>query len=290
MAALTFPELKTFFEGSTAAPAARALLEHFATPQDLAAAPTEHVTEVLRSVHAYSHATRAAELQALAQATAGVPTLTHHQWRQAWLIKQLSVLETARQELVDEVALATATHPHTRIIESLPVKSPIWTATLIGAIGDIGRFSNVGQFKAYLGWSPQLTRSGSSIDKSELAKTGVRPARNALGQMTVIMLSPTIRATPFREVYQRLAGRGMRPASALGHGAGKLSVVLYGMVKNLTPYDEDKHRRQLGLIECTDQTSSTPVDVSLEVVDLAESQHDLVPDDPSVTAELQLGL
>ena len=151
MAALTFPELKTFFKGSTAAPAARALLEHFATPQDLAAASTEHVTEVLRSVHAYGHATRAAELQALAKATAGVPTLTHHQWRQGWLIKQLSVLEGARKELVDEVALATATHPYTRIIESLPVKSPIWTATLIGAIGDIGRFSNVSQFKATWG-------------------------------------------------------------------------------------------------------------------------------------------
>jgi predicted dehydrogenase len=119
MAALTFPELKTFFKGSTAAPAARALLEHFATPQDLAAASTEHVAEVLRSAHAYSHATRAAELQALAQATAGVPTLTHHQWREAWLITQLSVVERARQELVDEVALASATHPYTRIIESL---------------------------------------------------------------------------------------------------------------------------------------------------------------------------
>jgi len=123
-----------------------------------------------------------------------------------------------------------------------------------------------------------------------LAKTGVRPARNALGQMTVIMLSPTIRATPFREVYQRLTGRGMRPASALGHVAGKLSVVLYGMLKNMTSYDEDKHRRQLGLVEFTNRTSSTPVDVSLEVVDLAESQRDLVPDDPSVTAELQLAL
>ena len=119
MAALTFPELKTFFKGSTAAPAARALLEYFATPQELATASTEHVAEVLRSAHAYSHATRAAELQALARATAGVPTLTHHQWRQAWLIKQLSVVERARRELVDEVALATATHPYTQVIESL---------------------------------------------------------------------------------------------------------------------------------------------------------------------------
>ncbi len=290
MAALTFPELKTFFKGSTAAPAARALLEYFATPQELATASTEHVAEVLRSAHAYSHATRAAELQALARATAGVPTLTHHQWRQAWLIKQLSVVERARQELVEEVALATATHPYTRVIESLPVKSPIWTATLIGAIGDVDRFSNVNQFKAYLGWSPQLTRSGSSVDHSELAQTGVRPARNVLGQMTVIMLSPTIRGTPFREVYQRLTGRGMRPASALGHVAGKLSVVLYGMLKNMTPYDQDKHRRQLGLVQSADQPGSPPVDVSLELVDLADSRSDLVDDDLTGAGEPQLGL
>jgi Transposase IS116/IS110/IS902 family len=83
-----------------------------------------------------------------------VPTLTHHKWRQGWLIKQLSVLEKARQELVEQVAHATASHPYAQISESLPVKSPIWTATLIGAIGDVHRFSNVGQFKAYLGWYP----------------------------------------------------------------------------------------------------------------------------------------
>jgi hypothetical protein len=108
--------------------------------------------------------------------------------------------------------------------------------------------------------------------------------------MTVIMLSSTIRATPFRAVYQRLTDRGMRPASALGHVAGKLSVVLYGMLNNMAPYDEDKHRRQLGLVEFTDQTSSTPVDVSLAVVDLADSHTDLVADDPSVTAEHQHAL
>ena len=100
-------------------------------------------------------------------------------------------------------------------------------------MGDIGRFTTVSQFKAYLGWYPQLSRSGSSIDSSELAKRGVRPARSVLGQMTVIMLSSTIRSNPFRDVYQRLTARGMRPAAALGHVAGKLSVVLYGMLKNM---------------------------------------------------------
>jgi transposase len=278
MAAVTFPELKTFFKGSTAAPAARALLQHFATPQDLAAATIEEVTEVLRSAHAYRHAARAAELQDLAQATSGAPTLTHHQWRQGWLITQLTLLESARQDLVDQVALATASHPYARIIDSLPVKSPIWTATLIGAIGDIARFSNVNQFKAYLGWYPQLNRSGSSIESSELAKRGVRPARNVLGQMIVIMLSSTIKPNPFRDVYQRLTARGMRPAAALGHVAGKLSVVLYGMLKNMKPYDERKHREQLGLLRDADQVTSATVEVSLELVDLADADTDLFED------------
>ena len=286
LAAVTFPELKTFFKGSTAAPAARALLEHFASPQHLAAAPTEHVADVLRSAHAYSHAARAAELQAMARTTSGVPTLTHHQWRQGWLIKQLELLENARQDLVDQVAHATATHPYARIIESLPVKSPIWTATLIGAIGDVGRFTTVSQFKAYLGWFPQLSRSGSSTDSSELAKRGVRPARNVLGQMTVIMLSSTIRSNPFRDVYQRLTTRGMRPAAALGHVAGKLSVVLYGMLKTMTPYDERKHREQLGLLTAAEQPSSTPVEVALELVDLVDQQADLA-EEPTNTDDLR---
>lgn len=286
LAAVTFPELKTFFKGSTAAPAARALLEHFASPQHLAAAPTEHVADVLRSAHAYSHAARAAELQAMARTTSGVPTLTHHQWRQGWLIKQLELLENARQDLVDQVAHATATHPYARIIESLPVKSPIWTATLIGAIGDIGRFTTASQFKAYLGWYPQLSRSGSSTDSSELAKRGVRPARHVLGQMTVIMLSSTIRSNPFRDVYQRLTTRGMRPAAALGHVAGKLSVVLYGMLKTMTPYDERKHREQLGLLTAAEQPSSTPVEVALELVDLVDQQTDLA-EEPTNTDDLR---
>jgi transposase len=289
MAAVTFPELKTFFKGSTAGPAARVLLENFATPQHLAGASTDYVAEVLRSAHAYRHAARAAELQELARTTSGAPTLTHHQWRQGWLIKQLSLLENARQDLVDQVALATATHPYTRIIESLPVKSAIWTATLIGAIGDIDRFRTSSQFKAYLGWYPQLSRSGSSIDSSELAKRGVRPARNVLGQMTVIMLSPTIRSNAFRAVYQRLTARGMRPAAALGHVAGKISTVLYGMLKTMTPYDEHDHRKQLGLLSEADQTSSSSVDVALELVDLVSSNTDLV-ESGQENADLEIGL
>jgi len=210
--AATFPELKTFFRDSTASPSARALLAKFPTPQDLAAASADEIGDVLRTTRSYRHAKRAAELRDLAQASAGVRMLTQQHWRQGWIIRQLDVLDEARQELIEQVERISAAHRYTLIIESLPVKSPIWTATLIAVIGDVSRFHNYAEFRAYLGWSPQVERSGSSLDSSKLAKSGVRLSRKVLGQMVMIMLTPVIRATPFRVHYERLTARGMRPA------------------------------------------------------------------------------
>src|SRR5262249_2589719 len=82
IAAATFPEFKTFFRGSTASSAARALLAQFPTPESLAEADTEDVSNVLRSARAYKHAKRAGELQQLARSSAGALLLSHHQWRQ----------------------------------------------------------------------------------------------------------------------------------------------------------------------------------------------------------------
>jgi transposase len=266
--AATFPELKTFFRDSTASPTARALLASFPTPQDLAAATTDEVGDVLRAARSYRHAKRAAELQELARASAGVRMLTQQHWRQGWIIKQLDVLDEARQDLIEQVQRISVTHRYAPIIESLPVKSPIWTATLIAVIGDISRFRNYAEFRAYLGWSPQVERSGSSLDSSKLAKSGVRLSRKVLGQMVMIMLAPVIRTTPFRAYYERLTARGMRPAKAMGHVAGKLSVVLYSMLKTMTPYDEIKHRRALGLVPVQETVVEATVEAPLDLVEL----------------------
>src|SRR5438132_14265418 len=80
-----------------------------------------------------------------------------------------------------------------------------------------------------------------------LARGGVRIARGALGQMALILLAPNVRDTPFREDYRRMVARHVRPATATGHLAGKLSTVLYGMLRTMTIYDETKHRREMGL-------------------------------------------
>src|SRR6266702_3733145 len=274
IAAATFPEFKTFFRDSTAGSAARALLTHFPTPQTLVNAATDDVAEVLHSARAYSHAKRAAELQDLARSSAGAVMLSHHQWRQGWIIRQLDALEAGRAELLEQIRQVLGKHPYARIIESLPVKSPVWTATLIAVIGDIERFQDHRQFKRYLGWTPEIAKSGSSVDKSKLARGGVRIARGALGQMALILLTPHVRNTLFREDYRRMVARHVRPATATGHLAGKLSTVLYGMLRTMAPYDEAKHRREMGLPPLNDvnRPAEAPLEIERDLVDQIELQ------------------
>src|SRR5271157_1882240 len=120
--AVTFPELKSFFVNGTAAKTVRLLLERWPTPQELAAADPADVTMLLSDAHAWTHAKRTEELMALAKSSVGAKMMVHHQWRQGWIIKQLPVLEKAREELVAQLQQIIAHHPYTPIIESLPTK------------------------------------------------------------------------------------------------------------------------------------------------------------------------
>jgi len=279
--AVTFPELKSFLTNTTASVTARALLERYPTPEALSRASPDEIRAVLWSRHAYGHAKRAEELLTLARASVGVKQLVHHQWRQAWLIKQLPGLEQARQELILQLRQVIEVHPYTPIIESLPVKSTIWTATLIGVIGKVERFverDGLAGFKAYLGWWPQKAASGTSLNSSRLASKAVRLSRNVLGQMVAVLLSPNMRSTPFRLYYERLVARGMPSPKARGHVAGKLAELLYYMLKTLTPYDEQRHQKAMGF--------SNPGEVTMPVpADTLEGVAQTLTDDPDLLEE-----
>jgi transposase len=272
--AVTFPELKAFFPDGTAGKTVRLLLERWPTPQELAAADPADVTALLWSAHAWSHAKRTEELMALAKSSAGAKMMVHHLWRQGWIIKQLPVLEKAREELVGQLQQVIAHHPYAPIIESLPVKSPIWTATLIAVIGNMSRFERYAEFKAYMGWYPKVAKSGTSVNTTGLATKAVRLSRNVLGQMSAVLLSPTMKTTPFFEYYEKLVARGMKAATAKGHMAGKLAVVLYGMLKTMTPYDAKKHRKAMGLPDPEAEASQAPVEAPQELVETLDDEQD----------------
>ena len=185
------------------------------------------------------------------------------------------MLEPAWKELLSHVEQLIASHPYTPIITSFPVKSPLWTATLISMIGTIDRFRNYGEFRAYAGWYPKVEQSGTSVHSSSLANDGARSLRNVFGQMALMYLTPHYHATAFYRFYQRLVARGMRKSSALGHVAGKLASVLYCCLKTMTAYDEKKHLQEMGFTKETEAVKETSVERIPDLSDADEGQSDI---------------
>jgi len=273
--AFTFPELKTFFKDDISGTAARNLIKRFPTPHELKKASIKEIAQVLHASHAYHHEKRANELLILAQDSVGLKLVSHHLWRQAWILEQLDVLETARNDLLSHLQQLTAPHPYAPIIESLPAKSPIWTATLISMIGNIDRFHNYGEFRAYAGWYPKVAQSGTSVHSSSLANDGARSIRNVFGQMSQILITPAFKSTAFYAYYKRLVARGMKPGNALGHMAGKLATVLYGCLKTMTPYDEKKHLQHLGFTIEAETKLAISIEIASELIDKDTLRNDI---------------
>jgi Transposase len=96
--AFTFPELKTFFTTDVTCPSARTLIRTYPTPQELRKASVEEIATLFRLSHDHIHEKKAGELLALAQNSVGVALLSHHIWRQAWLLEQIDMLEPAWKE------------------------------------------------------------------------------------------------------------------------------------------------------------------------------------------------
>jgi transposase len=164
--AFTFPELKTFFKHDITGPSARALIRQYPTPQELSKASVEEIATLFCLSHDRIHEKKAGELLVLAQNSVGVTLLSHHVWRQAWLLEQIDMLEPAWKELLSHVEQLIASHPYTPIIASFPVKSPLWTATLISMIGTIERFRNYGEFRAYCALSARFAAIATKVCRS----------------------------------------------------------------------------------------------------------------------------
>jgi transposase len=278
--AFTFPELKTFFTNDVTGKAARQLIKQYPTPQELQKASVPEVAKLLHESRAYQHEKRAGELVSLAKETVGVQIVSHHRWRQGWILEQLEVLGKAREALLVQQRHLITAHPYTPIIESLPIKSPIWTASLISVIRHIDRFQNYEKYRAYIGWFPKLKQSGTSVNSSNLSSRGVRLGRRVFGQMALVLIAPSTRETPFRIYYDRLVSRGMPAHAALGHLAAKLANVLYMCLKTMAPYNEVKHRKQMGLPVADEPLTSVVIDIQaadIEPEALVDSSSDALP-------------
>ena len=103
----------------------------------------------------------------------------------------------------------------------------------------VRRFKTVKTLASFFGLHPAVKSSGDGITLVRMSKKGRKEPREILFMvaMTAINKNPLI-----REIYQKHVQKGMKKMAAIGLCMHKILRVIYGMLKNNTPFDPEVDR------------------------------------------------
>jgi transposase len=175
-----FPEFTQVLKDPNG-PTALAIRAAYSTPHAIATATLADLC-ALRTSSQPSHA-KLARLQDLAAQTIGVHDVVRQRalaFEQGQLIRELLVLQDHIEQLDAQVEQIVTASREGRILTSLPGVGTQSAATLIAAIGNILNFPDAPTLKSYLGWSPHLMQTGTTMDRASLSPTGTRTTRALL--------------------------------------------------------------------------------------------------------------
>jgi len=119
-------------------------------------------------------------------------------------------------------------------ITTIPGIATITGATILGEIGDVGKFSNAKKLVAFAGLDPIVNQSGKFENQSgHISKRGSPQLRSAL-----FMAANVTRQNDenFKEYYDDKIERGKHHYSAINATAAKLLRVVYWVLKNDKEY------------------------------------------------------
>jgi transposase len=124
--------------------------------------------------------------------------------------------------------------PEIEILKSFQGIGDYSAIGLMLEIQSVARFSTVKKLASFFGIHPVFKASGDGITVVRMSKKGRREPRRILFMvaMSAIKSNPMI-----REIYQKHTTNGMESMAALGLCMHKILRVIYGMLKNNTPFD-----------------------------------------------------
>ncbi|WP_103108501.1 IS110 family transposase [Brevibacillus reuszeri] len=252
--AVTHPDLKSGFKKLGTKTVFKLVLK-YPTAQKMALATQAELRQAIIEVGGKNIATKASEALSNALKETLAITIPHLEDRQTWLIEEAIRIEEAIEKIDQQIATLLqgdkgrniSPHPYNQILKTFPVMSDVMACTLIGAIGDVERFSTYLEFKKYLGVSAESKTSGTSVSKTRMTYEGIRDTRRILFLMSLLLLAPNTGPTVFKAHYDRLVGRGMNKRKAIGHVCGKLATVIYSCLKQGVPYDPRLHAKKCGV-------------------------------------------
>jgi len=107
-------------------------------------------------------------------------------------------------------------------------------------IQSVKRFKTVKKLASFFGLHPAVKISGDGVSVVRMSKKGRTEPRQILYMvaMTAITQNPLI-----REIYQEHVQKGMKKMAAIGLCMHKILRIIYGMLKNNSPFNPETDRR-----------------------------------------------
>lgn len=228
----TFPEFSTCFRdvfGLTA----RAVLEEWALPEQLASVPTAELTALLTRLSRGRFGVATAQaIHDAAQHSIGVRRGAEAlAFELRLLLRQVTYLESQVTELDQEIQRRYGQLD--TYLPTIPGLGPATAPAIYAEIGDIGRFTDSDQLVALVGVDPQLHQSGQTAGQTKMSKRGSPYLRRAIwhAALTASRLDPM-----FQAIYDRQRKRGKHHLVALSHVANKRTRVIYSVLKGQRAY------------------------------------------------------
>ncbi|MFY8018897.1 MAG: IS110 family transposase [Inhella sp.] len=148
-------------------------------------------------------------------------------------------LERCARQLQSEIDDHIDGHPMLRqdaqLIASIPGIGEVTTPKVLAFLGDVRRFKNAKALAAFIGVTPRLKESGSSVrGRSMLSRSGHAQMRKALYMPAMV----AARHNPVVKAFgDRLRAGGMAPKAVIGACMHKLAMLIFGVLRSGLPFD-----------------------------------------------------
>ena len=159
----------------------------------------------------------------------------------------LETIEEARETARKELARLAHAHPRAQLLMSIPGIGYTTAIGILGAIGEIGRFSEPRKLVSYFGLNPIVHQSAQRCYTGRISKQGRCHARWLLVEAAHCAVRP---AGPLRGFFLRIKARKGTNVAVVA-AARKLTVIIWHMLTSGEPYrwaPERTTREKLGLM------------------------------------------
>lgn len=151
-----------------------------------------------------------------------------------FLLSQIDTITDQLKQLFTDNTSDSAEH-HSPLLSTIGGIGDLSAMLFTAWIGDVERFQNGKQLKAYFGVDPRVRESGTSIHgRGYIQKRGSSIVRYYLFNCVLTMIR--MKRHPIAKFYQRLVDRGKTKMVALVACMSKLVGIMYAMLKSNKPF------------------------------------------------------